>query len=149
MAALMSGRGRRYALGQNHEMNVTPFVDVMLVLLIVFMVAAPLATTAIKLDLPPSPPLHAQLEPPTIVSIAIDGSLTVSTPFGSGVVSRPATLDSLPATLAQALGARDAGGHRVFVRADAHVRYGRFVELMNGLQGSGYYHVSLVDEATS
>ena len=59
MAAKLGGkRGSKYALGQNADINVTPFVDVMLVLLIIFMVSAPLATVAIKIDLPPATPPH-------------------------------------------------------------------------------------------
>src|ERR1700761_2204694 len=55
MAAKLAGGGKaRYELGQNADINVTPFVDVMLVLLIIFMVAAPLATTSLKIDLPPA-----------------------------------------------------------------------------------------------
>src|ERR1700710_1849325 len=79
MAAKLSGSGGgRYDLGQNAEINVTPFVDVMLVLLIIFMVAAPMATVAIKIDLPPAtipkePPKHK----PTFISIRKGGDTYV------------------------------------------------------------------------
>ena len=66
MAAKLSGPGGkgRFELGNNSDINVTPFVDVMLVLLIIFMVAAPLATVSIRLDLPPSTSVRTRAAPP-------------------------------------------------------------------------------------
>ena len=66
-AKLGGGGGGRFNLGQNSDINVTPFVDVMLVLLIIFMVAIPAATVSIKLDLPPAIP------PPPTVGAAVEG----------------------------------------------------------------------------
>src|SRR6516225_1953549 len=77
MAAKLAGGNKRggYELGQNADINVTPFVDVMLVLLIIFMVAAPLATTSLKIDLPPAqaPKNPQDQKKPTFISITKDG----------------------------------------------------------------------------
>src|SRR6201996_9247014 len=77
MAAKLTGGGKGkggYDIGQNADINVTPFVDVMLVLLIIFMVAAPLATTAIKIDLPPAQaPKNPDQMKPTFLSITKGG----------------------------------------------------------------------------
>ena len=75
MAVKLAGKGKRFDLGQNSDINVTPFVDVMLVLLIIFMVTAPLATVSIKIDLPPAkaPPPNQHDKPPTYISISKTG----------------------------------------------------------------------------
>src|SRR5262245_41415764 len=100
MAMTLAGRGPgRYGLKQNSESNVTPFVDVMLVLLIVMMVAAPLATVSIKLDQAlPGPDVDAS-RPLTIVSIADNGALTII----KGASSRPTSLDSMSADVGASL----------------------------------------------
>ena len=73
MAAKLGGGGKkRFDLGQNADINVTPFVDVMLVLLIIFMVTAPLATVSIKIDIPPAKAPTTPSKPPTYVSIDQD-----------------------------------------------------------------------------
>src|SRR5215469_15686907 len=78
-AKLAGGKKGRYELGQNADINVTPFVDVMLVLLIIFMVAAPLATTALKIDLPPAqaPKNPQDQKKPTFISITRGGVVYV------------------------------------------------------------------------
>ena len=83
-AKLGGGGGGRFDLGQNSDINVTPFVDVMLVLLIIFMVAIPAATVSIKLDLPPAkePPKNVPQKPPTYISLDNFGNLSVS--FATG-----------------------------------------------------------------
>jgi biopolymer transport protein ExbD len=83
MAAKLAGPagGNKYDLGQNSDINVTPFVDVMLVLLIIFMVSAPLATVSIKVDLPPAtppPPDAPKPREPVYISILKNGQLTIS-----------------------------------------------------------------------
>src|SRR5438874_13459297 len=90
-------------LAEVHEINVTPFVDVMLVLLIIFMVAAPLATVSIRIDLPPAkppPPSEKEPKPPTYISIQDNGQVFVS--FGKTDI-RPTTMDNLERDLAAAL----------------------------------------------
>ncbi|MDI4662812.1 TonB system transport protein ExbD [Xanthobacter autotrophicus] len=122
-------------LAENHEINVTPFIDVMLVLLIIFMVAAPLATVDVKVDLPAA---NAQPQPrpdkPLFLTVKKDLSLAL----GDEPLARPA--------LAQALDGKTSGDRqqRVFVRADKAVPYGDVMEVMNLLRTAGYLKVALV-----
>jgi biopolymer transport protein ExbD len=118
-----------------HEINVTPFIDVMLVLLIIFMVAAPLATVDIAVDLPAStaPP---QERPPQPLFLTVKPDLTLT--LGDDAVPR----DSLGSTLdAAAKGDKQA---RIFLRADKTVPYGEVMEVMNLLRGAGFLKVALV-----
>jgi biopolymer transport protein ExbD len=135
--------GGRFILGQTHDINVTPFVDVMLVLLIIFMVAAPMATSAIKLDLPPTPLTPNNLPAPVYVSITRDGRLFVSGPLGD----EAATLGGLGGRLTAAFRGSPTDRDEVFIRADQHVSYGVFMSVVNRLQDDGYYKVALVSEA--
>ncbi len=139
-ARLSGGGGGRYALGQNSTINVTPFVDVMLVLLIIFMVAIPAATVSIKLDLPPAipPPPGAKVEEPTLINIQAGGGIYIG--------ETPTTVDTLPADLARKLNKPDPTQERVYIRADRTVRYGDFMTVMNTLQGNGYFQVALINE---
>jgi biopolymer transport protein ExbD len=124
---------------QNADINVTPFVDIMLVLLIIFMVAAPMATVALKLDLPPPQPgTPLEVREPVYVSMQADGSVYV--------VDRPSSLGTLEADVCAALGGGDCRRQRVFVRAEADVPYDRFMAVMNGLQGAGFHQVGLLNE---
>jgi biopolymer transport protein ExbD len=142
MAMLAGARsGGRYAIKQNAEINVTPFVDVMLVLLIIFMVAAPMATVSIKMDLPQSGLAATQVEP-TYVFLTKDGTLFVSV----GSRAHASSLAALAADVAAA-GAHDVAAARIFVRADKHVSYGQFMAVMNALKLAGYQHIGLVSEA--
>jgi biopolymer transport protein ExbD len=140
MSARLAGPGGRgkYNLGQNSDMNVTPFVDVMLVLLIVFMVTAPLATTTIRLDLPPAVP-GAPQHPPTYVSIADSGQIFISV---SPTQMRATTLDAMGGDLTRIAGP----GARIFIRADHHVKYGRFVSVLDRLRADGFGNVGLISE---
>jgi len=139
-AKLGGGKSGKFDLGQNSDINVTPFVDVMLVLLIIFMVSIPAATVSIKLDLPPAipPPPGAKLEEPTVINIQADGNVYI----GEAATS----VDSLPADLAKKLDKPNPTEERVYIRADRGVRYGRFMEVMNTLQGNGYFQVALINE---
>jgi len=122
-------------LVETHEINVTPFIDVMLVLLIIFMVAAPLATVDISVDLPSSTAeTQPRPEKPVFLTVKPDLSLTI----GDDVVSRNA--------LAPALEAATAGNHdqRIFLRADKVVSYGDLMAVMNALRSAGYLKVALV-----
>ena len=122
-------------LSENHEINVTPFIDVMLVLLIIFMVAAPLSTVDIPVDLPvsrampqpkPDKPLYVSLKPD--LSLAVGNDEVLWTSLG-------AALD------AQTEKDRNT---RLFVRADKTVPYGEVMRLMDALRASGYVKVALV-----
>jgi biopolymer transport protein ExbD len=143
-AKMGGGGGGRFDLGQNSDINVTPFVDVMLVLLIIFMVAIPAATVSIKLDLPPAipPPPGTKVKEPTLVNIQQGGLLFIG--------ERPTSLGGLPADLAVVLQQDDPTipptEQRVYIRADRTVRYGDFMAVMNTLQGNGFYQVALINE---
>jgi biopolymer transport protein ExbD len=143
-AKLGGGGGGKFDLGQNSDINVTPFVDVMLVLLIIFMVAIPAATTSIKLDLPPAipPPPGTKVKEPVLVNVQQGGGIYIG--------ETATTIDNLPGDLAKKLTADDPTlpptQQRVYIRADKQVRYGDFMAVMNTLQGNGYYQVALINE---
>lgn len=127
-------------LDESHEINVTPFIDVMLVLLIIFMVAAPISTVDVPVELPKSSAAPTQApEEPLIVSLQAD--LTLS--FGNG----PVTREALAATLLQASGMKPET--RIYIRADKSVPYGALMEVMNLLRDGGFQQVALVGEETS
>ncbi len=122
-------------LDVNHEINVTPFIDVILVLLIIFMVAAPLSTVDVNVDLPASTAQPAQ-RPDKPLFLTIKSDLTLS--LGENAVAR----DQLGAALdAQT---QDDKDQRVFVRADKSVPYGDVMEAMNLLRAAGYLKIGLV-----
>lgn len=134
----MAGRikeGGGDELDVNHEINVTPFIDVMLVLLIIFMVAAPLATVDVNVDLPVSNATPApRPEEPLFVTLKDDLSLAI----GNDAIGR----ETIAASLDQVTGGdRET---RVFLRADAAVAYGDLMEVMNLLRSSGYVRIALV-----
>ncbi len=143
MAAQLSGpaSGSKFTIATNADMNVTPMVDVMLVLLIIFMVAAPVPTLSIKLDLPPALPNTAPPpKPPTVVSIQKSGAIFVG--------PKESAIPNLPSDLVGALGAA-AQDQTVYIRADKEVKYSAFMAVLNKLQGSGFYKVSLITEDRS
>ena len=144
-AKVGGGGGSKFSLGQNSDINVTPFVDVMLVLLIIFMVAAPMATVSIKIDLPPAnaTPPSTHERPPTFISIQEGGQPYVSL---SETQIVPSSLAALPGDLARALGVANPTEERVFIRANAHVRYREFMDVINVLQRNGYYKIGLINE---
>jgi biopolymer transport protein ExbD len=122
-------------LDEVHEINVTPFIDVMLVLLIIFMVAAPLATVDIQVNLPAST-AEPQQRPDKPLYLTVKSDLTLS--LGNDVVNR----DLLRSTLdAAAKGDKET---RIFLRADKAVPYGEVMEVMNLLRTAGYLKVALV-----
>ena len=139
MAAKVGGGKRgKYDLGQNSDMNVTPFVDVMLVLLIIFMVSAPLATLAIKVDLPPAQETKTPPKDPTFISIQRGGIITIS--------GRSTSLQTLGGDLARKFGVANPQNENVLIRADQDVRYADFMAVVNQLQTDGYYKVALISE---
>ncbi|MBC2666485.1 TonB system transport protein ExbD [Novosphingobium flavum] len=121
----------------NHEINVTPFIDVMLVLLIIFMVAAPLATVDVKVDLPVSTARPAaKPDKPVFLSIKADGQMLV----GENAVPE----GGIGAAIAAATGGDRE--QRVFLRADKAVTYDTIMAAMNQLRGAGYLKVALVGQ---
>ncbi|MES1944046.1 TonB system transport protein ExbD type-1 [Salinisphaera sp. PC39] len=122
-------------VAETHEINVTPFIDVMLVLLIIFMVAAPLATTNVPVELP-----GANAEPrsrpdqPIVVTLQAD--------LGLSLGEKPVRRDALAAALDEA-----SGGHRdeaIYLKADKSVDYGDLMDLMNRFREAGYLKIALV-----
>jgi biopolymer transport protein ExbD len=139
MAAKLSGpaAGSRFNIDQNSEINVTPFVDVMLVLLIIFMVAAPLASVSIKVNLPTAVAKPSTNPPkPVYISLKQNGDMFV--------MDYRTSLDTLGDDLKKAIGVRNPADERLFIRVDKDVVYGQFMDLMNKLQDNGYYSVALV-----
>jgi biopolymer transport protein ExbD len=146
-AKLAGGKKAKFDLGQNSDINVTPFVDVMLVLLIIFMVTAPLATVSLKIDIPPAQQPTTPTKPPTYLSIDANGQISVS--FATSPTDtrmQPATLDTMSGLIAQSLGVPNPTSQQVFVRADQHVKYGLFMGVVNRLQMDGYYKIGLISE---
>ena len=122
-------------LGELHEINVTPFIDVILVLLIIFMVAAPLATVDLGVDLPASA-AEPQPRPDKPVFVTVKPDLSVA--VGEDIILR----EALAATLDTATkGQKD---ERIYLRADKAVSYGDLMEVMNLLRNAGYLKVALV-----
>jgi biopolymer transport protein ExbD len=146
MASKLSGPGGQggKTIQQNSDINVTPFVDIMLVLLIIFMVSAPLATVSIKLDLPPAtpPPLNAPKQPdPTYISIQESGSIFIA--------DKQTTIETLANDVCATVGNPTGQGcqqERVFIRAQPEVKYNQFMEVMNDLQKNGFFKVGLLNE---
>ncbi|MBB1093295.1 TonB system transport protein ExbD [Rhodopseudomonas palustris] len=122
-------------LAETHEINVTPFIDVMLVLLIIFMVAAPLATVDLGVDLPTSTAEpQARPDKPIFISLKPDLSLAL----GEQVIAREAVGAALDAATS---GNKD---ERIFLRADKAVSYGELMAVMDLLRDAGYLKVALV-----
>ena len=128
-------RGESDDLDVTHEINVTPFIDVMLVLLIIFMVAAPLATVDIGVELPATAAEPApRPDKPTFVTVKPD--LTVA--VGEETMAREGLVTALDAATK---GRKD---ERIYLRADKAVSYGDLMEVMNSLRNVGYLKVALV-----
>jgi len=122
-------------LVESHEINVTPFIDVMLVLLIIFMVAAPLSTVDINVDLPVSnAPVSGRPDTPVWLTVGPDLTLSLG--------NREIAPDALAAELAAATGGDLET--RIYLRADQAVAYGELMEVMNRLRDSGYLKIALV-----
>ena len=132
-------RGRR-GHGAINEINMTPFIDVVLVLLIVFMVAAPMMTVGVPLDLPQSKasPLNSDVKPITL-SIRRGGEIYL----GEVELSDADIVPQLMQT------AKNGTEERVFVRGDKRVDYGRVAQVMAIVTGGGFKRVALVTEPES
>ena len=134
-----SGRTRRRATKPMSEINVTPFVDVMLVLLIIFMVAAPLLTVGVPIELPETAatPLEQPEEEPLSIALTADGVVMLG--------ETEVAYDTLVAKLTAVAGERRDG--KVFLRADGAVPYDRVMQVMGALNASGFRNIGLVTDA--
>ena len=139
MASLRSKNKRKLVA----EINVVPYIDVMLVLLIVFMITAPLLMQGVKVDLPkaPSTPLENKNDDPLIVSVKADGSYYID--LGNGKNDQE-TLENIQDKVGKVLGLKP--NTPVLVWGDRNVDYGTVVELMTVLQSAGAPNVGLVTE---
>ena len=122
-------------LAETHEINVTPFIDVMLVLLIIFMVAAPLATVDVPVDLPVSS-AERQPKPDTPLYLTLNADLSFV------LRDQPVRRERLGKALDEATGGKK--DERIFLRADKSVPYGELMQGMNLLRAAGYLKVALV-----
>jgi len=125
------------------EINVTPFVDVMLVLLIIFMVAAPLLTAGVPLELPSAKgkQLQAQKTEPIVVSVARDGRI-----YLGDEQERTMELEALVPKLKAIAKAREDTTQPVFVRGDKDVPYGQVARVMAEIRDAGFRKLSLVTQ---
>jgi biopolymer transport protein ExbD len=138
----LQGRAARSTIEQNSEINVTPFVDVMLVLLIIFMVAAPLATVSVHVTLPPAVAKPSPNPPkPIYISIQENGDTFIG--------DTPTDLATLGSDLRKQIGKRDPTKERIFIRGDEEMEYKDFMGVMNALQDNGFYSVALIGQDTS
>ena len=128
------GRARNAAIS---EINVTPMVDVMLVLLIVFMVAAPLMTMGVKIDLPQTQAQAMPLErKPITVTVTPDGAISID--------DQSLTIETLvPAVEVLAVEGTD---ERLYIRGDATAAYGAIMDVMGALSAAGYGQIGLITE---
>jgi TonB system transport protein ExbD (group 1) len=141
--AIQLGSGaqvKRHSYQQNAEMNVTPFVDVMLVLLIIFMVVAPLATVEVPVDLPPNSAAPTpQPAEPIYISVQEGGSVYIQNDH--------ITVAGLPALITSYT--KGNTETRLFLRGDLRAEYGHLMAVMNVLQREGYTKIGLVAEEES
>ena len=121
------------------EINVTPMVDVMLVLLVIFMVTAPLLTVGVPLDLPQSQAKSLdQDKEPLTVSVNVKGQVYLQ--------NTEIKIDELVAKLKAITDARGGAEERIYVRGDKKVDYGTMMQVMGRLSAAGYHRVALVTE---
>ena len=125
------------------EINVVPYIDVMLVLLIIFMVTAPLLTQGVDVELPqaPSQPIDSDDDEPIIVSLKVDGTLYIDL---GGDAEEPRPLEDIQSIVNKVLTEKPATP--VLVWGDTAVPYGKVVQLMTALQGAGAPSVGLVTD---
>ncbi len=140
MAAMLSkgGRGRGYRRQSFHEINVTPMVDVMLVLLVIFMITAPMMTAGVQVDLPDSAaePVQGQDEPLTI-SLRKDGSIYLQ--------ETKVELSALAAKLQAITGEKKET--RIFIRGDKAIDYGAVMQVVGEVSAAGFSQIALLTQS--
>ena len=140
MINLNNNSGRRHKrYSQMSEINVTPFVDVMLVLLIIFMVAAPMLTVGVPIELPKSAaqPLATEQEEPLTIALSSDGKIVLQ----NIEIKNENLIEKLVAV------AEERTNNKVFLRADASVNYAAVMEVMGALNAAGFNNIGLVTDA--
>ena len=132
-------RGRRRRAAPMADINVTPFIDVMLVLLIIFMVAAPMLTVGVPIELPETAAnaLPAEQEEPLAITMTADGTLLIQT-------TEVAAAELIPRL--QAIAA-ERTSDKIFLRADGSIPYARVAEVMGALNAGGFNNIGLVTDA--
>jgi biopolymer transport protein TolR len=139
ISAAPSGKRRRRRAPVMSEINVTPFVDVMLVLLIIFMVAAPLLTVGVPIDLPQTQAKSMdQDKEPLTLSVNLQGQVFLQ--------NSEIKMDDLVAKLKAITEARGGFDERIYVRGDKKVDYGTVMKVMGRLSAAGFRRVALVTE---
>jgi biopolymer transport protein TolR len=139
IASSSAGRGRRGRRPIMAEINVTPMVDVMLVLLIIFMVSAPLLTVGVPLDLPQTQAKSLdQDKNPLTLSVNLKGQVFLN--------DTEVALNDLVPKLKAITDARGGADERIFVRGDKKVDYGTVMQVMGRLSAAGFHRVALVTE---
>ena len=134
----MRGRRQRRRTGPVAEINVTPFVDVMLVLLIVFMVAAPLLTVGVDVELPKTAAgaLPSEVEEPLTVTLTAEGAIIIQT---------TETPEAEFLTRLRAV-AQERSDDKVFLRADGSISYARVMQIMGAMDAAGFGNIGLVTD---
>ena len=135
-----SGRRRGVVARPMSEINVTPFVDVMLVLLIIFMVAAPLLTTGVPINLPETDAsaLPTEQEEPLMLSIDAQGAIFLQ--------KEPQAMAALPEKLAAVREARGEGGGKIYLRADNALSHGYVQQVLAMLRNANFASISMVHD---
>ena len=135
-----AGRRRNRAARPMSEINVTPFVDVMLVLLIIFMVAAPLLTTGVPVNLPETnaAALPTEQEEPLMLSIDADGVIYLQ--------KEPQDLATLPEKLAAVREARGEAGGKIYLRADNQLSHGYVQQVLAMMRNANFASISMVHD---
>lgn len=138
-------RGRRQRRPPMSEINVTPFVDVMLVLLIIFMVTAPLLTVGVPLELPQAKGKQIETnKEPIVVSVTRKGEV-----FLGQEEKTPMRLDEIGPKLNAVAGNRGGADEPIFVRGDKSVEYGLVAKVMGRIKDAGFKKISLITEVES
>jgi biopolymer transport protein TolR len=139
-------RGRARRAAPMSEINVTPFVDVMMVLLVIFMVTAPLMTAGVPLDLPSAKgnQLETQNKEPMLVSVSKDGQIFLGQEDKTAM-----KLEEIGAKLKAVAAARGGNDETIFVRGDKAVDYGTMARVMARIKEAGFRKLSLVTEGDS
>jgi biopolymer transport protein TolR len=142
MGAKLTGRNRgaRRAHGVMADINVTPLVDVMLVLLVIFMITAPLLTTGVQVNLPKAKANALRQQDDKPIEIALDARGRIY------LADKKVTIDQLAGVL-QAI-ARETTDRRVYIRADDAINYGDVVSVMAAVNGAGFAKIALVTDSS-